>query len=74
MDVFKAIADLQEEKKRIDMVIEHLEALLRGGGTVSNYQGLTRSRRGRKNMGEEERAEVSARMKNYWAKRRKNDA
>jgi hypothetical protein len=74
MDLFKAIRELYEEKQRIDEVIAHLEFLSadRGASTGSPTVPLAvRHRRGRKNMGAEERLEVSRRMKEYWAKRRK---
>jgi len=57
MDLQKAIRDLYEEKERIDGVIASLEQYLR-------------TKRGRKSMGPEERQEVSARMRSYWASRR----
>jgi hypothetical protein len=41
---------------------------LDGTGTL-----VPHSRRGRKSMGEAERREVSARLKRYWAKRRKSE-
>jgi hypothetical protein len=67
MDLFKAIKVLYEEKRRIDEIIERLEMMsgLRQGNVFSGQ-----NRRGRKKMGEAERAEVSRRMKEYWAKRR----
>ena len=71
MDVFQAICDLREELRRIDSVIERLEALSSGKPTVLSRTGKVRSPRGRKSMDPGERAEVSVRMKAYWAKRRK---
>ncbi|MCC6364764.1 MAG: hypothetical protein IT165_14685 [Bryobacterales bacterium] len=74
MDLFKAIRELYEEKQRIDEVIAHLEFLSadRGASTGSSTVPLAvRHRRGRKSMGAEERLEVSRRMKDYWARRRK---
>lgn len=68
MDLFQAIKALYEEKRRIDEIIEHLETL------SSSRRGITPEsgkRRGRKKMDEAERVEVSRRMKNYWAERRK---
>lgn len=70
MDLIKAIQQLREEKARIEEVIARLEALTlkRSGEGVSVP---VRGRRGRKYMAPEERAQVSLRMKEYWAKRRK---
>ena len=65
MDLQKAIHELYEEKGRIDGVIASLEQFLRTNGT-----GAAKRKRGRKSMGPEERQEVSARMRNYWAARR----
>jgi hypothetical protein len=65
MDYVRIIRDLREQKSRLDSAIAQLEAL-EGSGTA------TRSPRGRKSMGEAERREVSARIKKYWAKRRKS--
>ncbi|MBI2687784.1 MAG: hypothetical protein HYX27_15850 [Acidobacteria bacterium] len=66
MDLQKAINELYEEKERIDGVIASLEQYLhRNSGTV-----IPKRRRGRKSMGPEERQEVSARMRSYWASRR----
>jgi hypothetical protein len=64
MDLFAAIRDLLAEKRRIDRLIAMLEA--RQNGT------FPRSRRGRKGMGEEERRQVSERMRSYWQERRKD--
>lgn len=65
MDLQKAIRELYEEKERIDGVIASLEQYLRLNGP-----GQPKRRRGRKSMGPEERQEVSARMRSYWASRR----
>jgi hypothetical protein len=64
MDIQKALRELYEEKKRLDWTIATLESRLKN---VSSY---TRSRRGRKSMGGDERLEVSKRMSAYWAARR----
>jgi len=74
MDLFKAIQELYEEKQRIDEVIAHLESLSANRAGLGELPGAPlaiRHRRGRKSMGAEERLEVSRRMKDYWAKRRK---
>ena len=70
MNINKAIRDLYEEKKRLDRVIASLEEMQRnaaaGGAT------LPEKKRGRRSMNEQARREVSERMKQYWAARRKN--
>jgi hypothetical protein len=63
MDVNKALRELHEEKRRLDVTIAALEARL-GNGTRRNR------RRGRKSMSAEERQEVSRRMSKYWEARR----
>jgi hypothetical protein len=67
MDIYKAIRDLIQEKKRLDVVIASLE-------TRSNTGVREKSRRGRKSMNPEERAAVSRRMAAYWAARRERAA
>ena len=69
MDLYKAIRQLYEERARLDRVIASLEDLQRTAG-VDN-EGEPAKRRGRKAMSEEERRQVSERMKQYWADRRK---
>jgi hypothetical protein len=66
MDPSKYIQALEEEKKLIEAAIETFRAL--------SATGVHRSRRGRKFMGAEERMEVSARMKKYWAARRRESS
>jgi hypothetical protein len=63
MDIYKAIHELMQEKKRLDAVIASLESR---SSTVSREK----RRRGRKSMSPEERAVVSRRMAAYWAVRR----
>lgn len=64
MDFRKAIAELHEERKRLDRAVARLEAMVRESA------GPQRSTRGRKNMPPEERLRVSRRMAEYWASRR----
>ena len=66
MDLSKTIAELYEEKTRLDKVIASLEQL----GIDSFPVALPASRRGRKFMSPEERREVSDRMRKYWAERK----
>ena len=63
MDVNKALRELHEEKRRLDITIAALEARLRNGAR-------SHRRRGRKSMSAEERQEVSRRMSKYWEARR----
>jgi predicted pyridoxine 5'-phosphate oxidase superfamily flavin-nucleotide-binding protein len=60
MDIRKAIHELRQEQERLDALIAALEARQTG----------PRSRRGRKSVPPEERAQVSKRMTAYWAARR----
>jgi hypothetical protein len=68
MDFYHAIRELLEEKKRLDRLIAALEAIQ--NGELEEKPSGVRHRRGRKAMSDDERREVSARMKRYWATRR----
>ncbi len=70
MDLYRAIRELYEEKKRIEEAIASLEQLLASKSAVGVFNSLLKKRRGRKSMGPEERRMVSERMKKYWAQRR----
>jgi len=61
MDVYKALRDLYEEKKRLDALIASLE---------KKERAFSARRRGRRSMGPDERKAVSARMAAYWAAKR----
>lgn len=77
MDLYRAIRELEQEKKRLDGVIGSLEELLaaEAEGGVAPKPKPGRSRRGRKDMTAEERLVVSERMRQYWkARRTKPDA
>jgi len=63
MDLYQAIQELYEEKRRLDEAIAALES--KGIAPVP-----TPRRRGRKSMNEEERKQVSERMRKYWESRR----
>lgn len=65
MDLYAAIRELHNEKRKIDLAIAALEAKQ---GKV--WKSASPKRRGRKSMGRAERAEVSKRMRAYWAARR----
>jgi hypothetical protein len=68
MDINKIIRELHAEKLRIDRIIASLESLQKSD-YISNTPIVGR-RRGRKFMKADEREQVSARMKQYWARRR----
>ena len=63
MDLAKTLEELRRQKEKLERAIELLESLR---GDVPDA-GPPKGRRGRKFMGAEERREVSARMKRYWA-------
>ena len=71
MDLSKALQDLYAEKEKLERAIASLEALQRAGGELPRLPNSGK-RRGRKSMNLQERAEVSERMKKYWANRRKH--
>ena len=66
MDLVKVIAELRARKEQLERAIAELEALESGRDGSAPVK-----RRGRTSMSAKERAEVSKRMKNYWASRRK---
>lgn len=66
-----AIARLQNEKARIDSELQELQAELKGGSAGSQKKPRKRTRR---NMTAQERKAASARMKKYWAERKKKEA
>jgi hypothetical protein len=66
MDIDKLIRELNAEIDKLKRAVGSLEELRGTPGTSP-----TPSRRGRKAMNAEERLEVSARMKKYWANRRR---
>ena len=72
MDLYKAILELREEKRRVEEAIASLEELMKASGGIRslNLDALAKKRRGRKSMPPEERRDVSERMKKYWARRR----
>ncbi len=70
MDLYKVIQELHQEKSKLERVIASLEELQRTANASSEWLPAVK-RRGRKSMPAEERAQVSERMKRYWAARRK---
>lgn len=65
MDLNRILAYLRAERARLDATIAALEPL------AAEQPKPVRSRPGRRNMGPEERKLVSARMRKYWASRRR---
>ena len=69
MDLVKALQELYAEKEKLEQSIALLEELQKSDiPHPSRIPG--KSRRGRRTMGLEERRQVSARMRVYWANRR----
>ena len=66
MDLSDTIRQLKARIQAIDRAIAELQGLLEG----SQVPRTSRSRRGRKSMGADERLEVAERMRRYWARRR----
>jgi hypothetical protein len=66
MDLSKTIAELYQEKSRLDKVIASLEQLGEGSAPAP----MIMQRRGRKFMSPQERRQVSDRMRKYWAGRK----
>ena len=72
MDIVKALRELYQEKKRLDVTIAALEARLKQSGR--GMKKVSKERRGRKSMSAAERLEVSRRMRLYWEARRAQSA
>jgi hypothetical protein len=70
MDLYKTIQELYAEKEKLERVIASLEELRQIGVEVS--VPARAGHRGRKSMDPRERQQVSVRMKQYWASRRKS--
>jgi hypothetical protein len=66
MDLRKTIAELYQEKTRLDKVIASLEQLAQEPALIPVHI----HRRGRKFMSPQERRKVSERMRRYWAARK----
>jgi hypothetical protein len=66
MDLTKAIRELHEELNKVNEIIAALEQF-ESTGILPRPR-----RRGRKFMAAQERQAVSARMKQYWDRQRKN--
>jgi hypothetical protein len=69
VNLTEMIRSLYGEKEMVDRAIASLEELQQISRPVEHSS--TNERRGRKSMSADERRQVSARMKKYWAARRK---
>lgn len=69
MDLDRILSELRVERDMLERAVAHLETLTLDFG--DNVAPVRRSTRGRKFMGDAERRVVSARMKKYWASRRR---
>ncbi len=69
MDIVKALRELYNEKKRLDVTIAALEARVKAASRGPAAKA-SKQRRGRKSMSAAERLEVSKRMTSYWEARR----
>ncbi len=67
MDLYRTIRDLLDERKRLDALIARMEGVQR---KQALREPQVKKRRGRKGMDEDQRKEVSERMRKYWAGRR----
>jgi hypothetical protein len=70
MDLYRIIGDLVAERERLQRLIVSLEAMQIADGKPAR---VLAAGGGRKPLGASARADVSARMKSYWAKRRANE-
>jgi len=68
MDMEAVLAQLRAERERLERAIADIEQLVAANGNRRLPGG---KRRGRTFMGDAERAEVSKRMRKYWANWRK---
>lgn len=72
LSIEEILARLREEHRRIETCIAAIEAAF--PQSLESTDAPKKSKRGRKSMESTERAEVSARMKKYWAERRRRQA
>jgi hypothetical protein len=68
LDLYRTIRILNDERQRLDKLIESLELLKISESGPAGRKAP--GRRGRKGMSAAERREISERMKKYWAGRR----
>jgi hypothetical protein len=64
MDLYSIIRELRDERDRVARLIATFEELRQTGSLP------TPAKRGRRAMSAEERRQVSARMKEYWASKK----
>ncbi len=67
MDIQSLLAELKQERDRMDQAISALEGLGQGGRSA-----VKRGRKGRRIMSPEARARISKAMKARWAQRKKS--
>jgi len=68
MDVLRWLKELHKERELLEKAIRRLELMLDAAKSAETRQ---RGKRGRKpGMSNEERKEISERMRRYWAQRR----
>lgn len=71
MDLSKALEQLYAEKEKLEKSIALLEGLLE---PETELPVKVQKRRGRRDMGIDERRQVSIRMRAYWASRRQSNS
>jgi hypothetical protein len=69
LDIQSLLADLKQERDRIEQAIRALEGLNKGGSAPGR-----RGRRGRRHMSADARARISKAMKARWAQRKRKTA
>lgn len=69
MDIQSLLAELKQERERIEAAISALQGLDKGG-----RKGTGKGIRGRRHMSAEARARISKAMKLRWAQRKKKAA
>jgi hypothetical protein len=67
LDIQRLLAELKQERDRIQQAINALEGL--GGGVKTK---TARGRKGRRHMSADARARISAAMRKRWAQRKKS--
>jgi len=70
MDLPKILGDLRQQRDKLEQAIATLNSIVVESGGRPVGPPPVKKRRGRKEMGPEERREVSRRMRRYWEKRR----
>jgi hypothetical protein len=67
------IQELRERQKHLDRVIAVLEQLQNDRSARPDSTEQSSGRRGRKSMNDQERREVSERMRRYWSARKEQE-